>query len=241
MGEHIICCDGDDWVELNMLETMYREAQYTNADIVWCDFCYSYSDHEEIVKQKCKNDRMACIKALLSEKLHGGVWNKLVKRELYVANEIHFPDNLSMWEDLRVSVSLFVNARNVVYLPMAFYHYVQYNANALHRDNTLLRLREMQQNMYGIIRYLKENQIKGIGREINYLKLATKQIYLTASDIQSFRLWRTIHPESNRYIWSYSALPMHLRLVGGVASLKLWPLVNLWIWMKRRHNKIGNE
>ena len=37
-GEYVIHADADDWVEPNMLESLYDEATKTNANIVFCDF-----------------------------------------------------------------------------------------------------------------------------------------------------------------------------------------------------------
>lgn len=37
-GAYIIHCDPDDWVELDMYETMYNEAVKNDADMVYCDF-----------------------------------------------------------------------------------------------------------------------------------------------------------------------------------------------------------
>ena len=38
VGEYVIHCDSDDWVEREMYEIMYRQAKDTDSDIVVCDF-----------------------------------------------------------------------------------------------------------------------------------------------------------------------------------------------------------
>ena len=37
-GEYVFHCDSDDFVEPDMLETLYDEAKRKDADIVWCDW-----------------------------------------------------------------------------------------------------------------------------------------------------------------------------------------------------------
>lgn len=50
--------------------------------------------------QLCSNNDIQCISDILSSKLHCGSWNKLVRRELYWAHNISFPDGVDMWEDV---------------------------------------------------------------------------------------------------------------------------------------------
>ena len=41
-GEFIFHCDGDDWVEENLLERMVFEARSKKADFIYCDFFLSF-------------------------------------------------------------------------------------------------------------------------------------------------------------------------------------------------------
>ena len=50
-GEYTIHADPDDWVEPDMLQELYTEAQRTNADMVICDFL-----------QECANGKTQYIK-----------------------------------------------------------------------------------------------------------------------------------------------------------------------------------
>ena len=42
-GDYIIHCDSDDWVDLNLYETMYNKAVEVNADVVCCPFLQFFS------------------------------------------------------------------------------------------------------------------------------------------------------------------------------------------------------
>ena len=42
-GRYIYHCDGDDWVEKDILEKMYRAAVENEADYVYCDFYLTFS------------------------------------------------------------------------------------------------------------------------------------------------------------------------------------------------------
>ena len=240
-GEYIFYADADDWMEREMLADMFKAARENDADIVRCDYIYAYAAFEKRVKQSNTIDPMECIKLLLSEKEHGALWTKLVRRTLYTDNTIVFYDGNR--GDLRASVQLFYYAKKITYIPKAYYHYVQYNPHALSVKNLEKRLNEMIRQAEGIIAFLNGKDVQ-LDRHIHYLKLATKQNLLFTCDKSSFRKWLTIYPESNNYIWIYPSLPFHLRIVGGCTAMRLWPLIWLWIQIKkcfrrvtRTHNK----
>ena len=215
-----------------MLEDMYRIAKEKDAAIVRCDFFSAYATHEEIMKQGNETNPKECVKLLLSEKIHGAFWNKLVRRTLFTDHKIVFFDGY--WDDLRASVQLFHYAPKIAYIPKAYYHYVHYNVNSLSVQNHEQRLNEVIQNTDGIIEFLKEKNLR-LDKHIHYLKLAAKQTLLFTCDKSAFRQWLQIYPESSPYIWSYPSLPFHLKMVGGFTALRLWPLVDLWIGLKKWH------
>ena len=230
-GEYIFYADADDWADSNMLADMYKSAKDYDADIVNCDFICSYATYEHRIKQNNEVDPMECIKLLLSEKLHGALWTKLVRSTLFTDNEIFFYDG--NWGDLRASVQLFYYAKKITYLPKAYYHYVQYNLHSLSVKNLDKRIHDMMRQTDGIIEFLNSRNVR-MNKHIHYLKLAAKQTLLFTCDKNSFRQWLQIYPESNIYIWSYPSLPLHLRIVGGCTYLKIWPLIDLWIYVKKR-------
>ena len=237
VGEYIYYCDSDDWVEVDMMSRMYETAYINQADIVWCDYYNSYPEVDKLVKQENSENSLKCIKSLLLEKMHGAVWNKLVKRVLYIEHNIKFPDGLNLCEDLRITIQLFFYASRCVYLPQAYYHYVQYNTNSLCTTFSEKKLGEIIENINGIISFLERNKVTEVTREINYIKLAAKQTLLFQMEKHYFSHWRELFPESNRYIMSYAALPLHLRLLGCCVWLRLWPLIDLWVFLKKKYKR----
>lgn len=129
-GEYIIHCDSDDWVEPDMYKAMYAKAKETDADIVVTDFYYECADHTSIQEQNYPDNPLFCVKKMLAGELHCGTWNKLVRKAIYVENNISFPDGVNMWEDVLTTISLCFHSAKIVYLPKAYYHYVQFNANS---------------------------------------------------------------------------------------------------------------
>lgn len=130
-GEYVIHVDPDDWVEHDMLSSLYRIAQENNSDMVICDYF-----QENMFSNKC---RYVCQKPTsleadelirdMSYILHGACWNKLIKKNCFDKYNITFPLEFSLNEDLYVTLSLLKNGIRVSYLPRAFYHYVSCSNN----------------------------------------------------------------------------------------------------------------
>lgn len=136
-GEYVIHADPDDWVESDMLEALYRKAKTENADMVICDFFLNTGNKQTYVDQKPSSYEPKRVLGELFRHLHGSCWNKLIRRDLFLAYDIRFPEKMDLCEDLYVCISLLMNPIRVSYVPKAFYHYVQdANLNTLSRGKT---------------------------------------------------------------------------------------------------------
>src|SRR5690606_24019853 len=117
-------------------------------------------------------------------------------------------------------------------------HYVQYNSSSLSKGNDQKKLNEILQNATGILDFLSDKKISGLDNEINILKLAAKQTLLFTLQKEAFIRWKNIFPEANSYIWSFTALPVHLRFLGWCADHNIWSVIYIWIYSKRIKNKV---
>ena len=88
-GEYIFHCDSDDFVEPDMLDQLYRKATDIDADIVWCDWWLSFAKNERYMKQPEFHTPIDALKGMLSGVMKFNVWNKLIRRSLYVENKIN--------------------------------------------------------------------------------------------------------------------------------------------------------
>ena len=125
-GEYLIHVDPDDWIEDDMLEELYGCAISETADVVICDF---YIDTlpatMEYSKQQPRDLKHSTILTqYLDSSLHGSCCNKLVKRSVWNALDIHFP-LIKLCEDMWVNAKLAMNDISFSYLNNAFYHYVR--------------------------------------------------------------------------------------------------------------------
>lgn len=130
LGEYSIYVDPDDWVEFNMLEDLYNSAKDTDADMVICDYYIDLPQKSMIKRQPVKstNSKELLIQLFESE-LMGAMWNKLIKRSLYVQYNVRFPSGVDFCEDYCVIVQFLLHNLKITYLSHAYYHYNQIDNN----------------------------------------------------------------------------------------------------------------
>ena len=126
-GEYIIHCDSDDWVEPEMYETMYNIAIKQNADIVCCNYFEEYNHWHKRVEYSYLYETPEILLASIPTTLNSAVWNKLIRRTLYIANNIRWFEGINMQEDLGITLRLRVLSLKTIVVPYAFYHYNRQN------------------------------------------------------------------------------------------------------------------
>lgn len=181
-GEYTIHVDPDDWVESNMLEELYNKAIKEKADVVICDFYVEEKDKTTYREEKISEEENTenFLQNILLHKLHGSLWNKLIKLACYKDFNISFVENLNTSEDYLICVKIFMNNVNIVYLNKAFYHYDQYsNSNSITHEYNIKTFRMHQQllvelenvlnNRYESILFMQKAKIAKLCFEHNIL------------------------------------------------------------------------
>ena len=227
-GKYVFHCDGDDWIEPDMLEKMYAVAENANADIVYCDFYLSYEKNERYMSNPCLESREELLRqGFLSGAMKYNVWNKLVRRSLYTDNGILFPDGHSMGEDMTM-IRLTACAERVKYLPEALYHYVQTNSSAFSKTQSRKQLDDIQYNVDTTVSFLREKYGDNIEDDIRNFKLSIKFPFLISDNREQYRLWEEWYPEANGNVMSNKSLSFRSRFLQWMASKKLWTGVRLY-------------
>lgn len=226
-GEYIFHCDSDDYVELTMLEEMYNTAKAQDADIVWCDWYLTFAENERYMKQPSFETPMEALKAMLSGGMKYNVWNKLVRRSLYTDNDIQFPAGYGMGEDMTMMM-LFVHAKNVAYIPKAYYHYVKLNTNAFSQTYSDKHLVELKHNVQRIVDYMQETSDNALEKELNFFKLDVKFPFLVSGQ---FKRWEEWYPEANTYILQNKTISTRTRYIQWLASKRQYWVVGLYSWV----------
>lgn len=229
-GDYIFHCDSDDFVEADMLEKLYHKITETDADIVWCDWYLTFENSERYMKQPAYDTPLEALKAMLGGAMKYNVWNKLVRKSLYMKNKIEFPAGYGMGEDMTIML-LFAYAKKIAYLPHAFYHYVKLNTNAFSQTYSERHLRELQHNVTTITNKLEMLFGNTLEQEISFLKLETKFPFLLSNDRKKQKLWNEWYPEANGYILKNHNIPMRSRFIQWCAWKHLNFIVYTYRWL----------
>jgi glycosyltransferase involved in cell wall biosynthesis len=229
-GEYIFHCDSDDWVEKDAMENMFQAAQTNQADIVWGDWFLSFRNNERYMQQKGKETPMDCIKAMLSGRMKFNVWNKLVKRSIYIDNQITFPDGFGMGEDVTM-IKLFSFAEKVCYIPIALYHYVQLNPGAFTKTVSEAHLSQVLHNADHTIRFIQNRYGIELEKELQFFKLNIKLPFLITNDTNSYRRWLEWYPEANSYISQNTMFSYRIRFIQQAAIKKQFWIIWLYYYM----------
>lgn len=226
-GEYIFHCDSDDYLEKDALERMLKIAENTDSNIVWCDYYLSFTTNERVMVQPDYSSSEEAIRGMLSGNMKYNVWNKLVKRSLYVNNKISFPEGHSMGEDMTM-IMLFVHAKIVAYVHAPLYHYVRLNTDAMTQSYSEKKIADIKYNVEQTVDYLLENCEFNLSKEIAFFKLSTKLPLLISEKIDNYRIWNELYPEANKYILNNKKQSVRIRVLQWFASKKMYAFVKIY-------------
>lgn len=187
VGEYLIVCDSDDWVEPDMYEIMYNAAKETNADILMCQFYYEY-DNGKTVPQLLKNiNGPDLIIEIIGNSINNVSWNKLIRRNLYEKGKIYYEPGINLGEDALMLYKILLLNPKISHIPNILYHYRrQYKADTY--TNTLTMSKIQQINF--VHNWFASNYDTNIYKKIIYYKtinLAFACIRTTDLDIVFFK------------------------------------------------------
>ncbi|MCD7926866.1 MAG: glycosyltransferase [Bacteroides sp.] len=173
-GEYTIHVDSDDYIEPDMLEKMYAKAVETDADIVFTNFLEEYIDRCVCMSAHYNESRRVLLKNVIRGNC-SSLCNKLIRRSLYIENNIHWSEGYDMSEDYMVMVPLCFSTHKIAYIPSAFYHYIQYNTSSITKG--IISQRELNGWIYAsdsLVEFIKANKITGFDTDVTFRLLATR-------------------------------------------------------------------
>lgn len=134
--------DSDDYIELNMYEKMLEAIEEYQAGVVYCNFCYEFEDGS--VRQLYPNTGNISLRSardvqcdIILEKVSSSSCTKLFRKELFDRNR--FPEGM-YFEDHTTIYRWLGEVDKIVWIDVAFYHYLQRNDSICHTIDAQKRL-----------------------------------------------------------------------------------------------------
>ncbi len=155
VGDFIIVCDSDDWVEPTIYEILYNKAISTNADMVTCGFFTEYDNGKQLSSYIIfrEIDGIVVNDDLLARGA-GWSWVKLIKRSLFEKADIHYEPGINLSEDSLIMYKIMKNNPKVVQIDQPLYHYRRVFGGVSYTNN--LSMKHIHQLDF-TYHWLKEN------------------------------------------------------------------------------------
>lgn len=237
-GEYITHCDSDDWIEPETYETLYNLAKENNADIASCNFIHEYLNSQETCIQPYSSDRNDSIRKLLNGEIFPSLWASIIKRDIIIDNNLHFPIGLNMGEDLLFNIQAYYFSEVLVSTRRALYHYRHSeNSVCIRRSRASI---ESDIKIAGLIdNFLIEKKCHhDYEQDIRYRKFYSKLALIRNFDsVKDFNEWINIYPETNPGTLSYKRIKLTLRIQLWLSIHNMFRIAQLFkyilIWQHR--------
>lgn len=141
--EFLMYVDSDDWIEDDTVESCMEKQKEGDYDIVAFDFLKHNKQYDE---HRLQTDILSpkdfALKLIDGRCVHA-VWCSLVRKKLYIENNISFIEGVNMAEDFLVMPRLAYCANRVANFHRTLYHYCVENVNSY--SNSFSREKSQQQ------------------------------------------------------------------------------------------------
>ena len=131
-GDFIFHVDADDWIEPDAISVLVNEQQSTGSDLVVGNYLIETQNTTKLV-QYCDitKSKEEIVKDCLDDKTSQSVWGILIKRSIYIENNIKANESFHVGEDWQVSPLLLYHAKKIAYVDKVIYHYQLSRPNSI--------------------------------------------------------------------------------------------------------------
>lgn len=130
-GDYLIFIDGDDWLDLECCEKVYKKIEEHNCDVVNYTYYMAYENGENIryeITSKSLTET-EFLKELFLINITPCIWSKVIRRKFLEDNNITFPSKVTYGEDLAMAINIACNKPSVITINEPLYYYFQRNGS----------------------------------------------------------------------------------------------------------------
>lgn len=200
-GKYVIHCDGDDWVDSDLYEKMYNEAIRCDADVVFCDEISEYTNSSSFATvENLPSNGKNLVKNWYKDTIGMFCHNKLVRRSIYVDNEIYPWEGLNMWEDNGLMTRILYHSNTISQIRGSYYHYNRANVNAMTAGYGEKQVRQMIGIAHKLTEFFENKEDAPEFQNTVYAFQYLAKLNLVTDSFSRLKEYNRIFPESNRII-----------------------------------------
>ena len=136
IGSYLLLIDSDDYIKPNLFEDLYEILKIQDFDLILFSFILKWKYTNKIVYENLTSVS-TLTQDILMCKIHGSIWNKLIKRSIFLDNNIRFNETISMGEDYLALIQLSIYIKSLHNLKTPYYYYNQINENSLTKNYSI--------------------------------------------------------------------------------------------------------
>lgn len=199
-GEYLAFVDSDDYIAPNMLKEMHALAEERNLDITWCSLFEIHQGYMTEEHVKIAEDNDINIRNLITSKLPGYLWNKLIRKDFWDKCNIISDRTAVICEDTYISIQLLAGNPKVDAIDKCLYYYVKYNNNSATAKQSLPITVRAEKNITNIYFFLKKkNLLDSYYEEFSSLALRLKIEMLPYEFEKAIKIFPFAHKKFRRY------------------------------------------
>lgn len=198
-GEFLIQCDGDDWIDPTLYSQMLYRIKKSEAEIVFCDFAYEYPNETWIVPcNVIYTDGKKIIENLVTDFPHMSCCNKMIKRSIFIMNDILPWQGLNMWEDNGLMIRALYYCHKVEHVSGVYYHYNKKNEVATTADYGPAQVAQMIEVASRLTNffYLKDDRARF--KETSMLLQFLAKLNLITTSFDGLKKYKNIFPGTEK-------------------------------------------
>ena len=207
-GDYVLVVDSDDWIELNMVESMFSMVEKdSSVDMVVCDIAREFPNAVKKIEgaPNVVTDKGANIRdAIINREIPPHFSNKLIRRGILTENDIVWPTH-SYAEDRSIMAQVAYYSKHIEYIPQMLFHYFYHTGSCvapIQADGVVKNVVDYQNNLQIIEDFLERKGVREQYRSgIFAHKVMIKRMLLPYTDKLKYRkLWKNTYPELNRLL-----------------------------------------
>lgn len=129
-GEYIFHLDGDDYIESNAIEVLYKEALDKDSDYVMANSYYVSRESKRsfLIRQEIIGLSGQDLLTFLIDNIWWDIWGRLIRKDLFDGIVYR---NVFMGEDLYLNMQIALNVKKAAVVENCLYHYVQHGGSIM--------------------------------------------------------------------------------------------------------------